>query len=253
MHFFLGGDGVGQTSCFEGDLQIVNDRILARGQGDPSQFRKNCSILPSAAPLSFPSFAFPQVKPSWGRVKQRLSGLPSSDQKESQIRIHMRNLKLLQLKNKQGQGFKVGTHEVTSCSSISRRHIAATNCLACTGEFCHSNLLQKIKSDRTCVTCCRNKILQQRQSFSQNFSSTQKAICSCDVSPQHVAATSRLTCTHGMICSVYRPLCLQCFPLNLRLDTQSRVQANLASRGGGGEEVLREFMGGDVPLGPWNP
>ena len=122
MHFFLGGDGVGQTSCFEGDLQIVNDRILARGQGDPSQFRKNCSILPSAAPLSFPSFAFPQVKPSWGRVKQRLSGLPSSDQKESQIRIHMRNLKLLQLKNKQGQGFKVGTR-----GDKLQQHLATTH------------------------------------------------------------------------------------------------------------------------------
>ena len=29
-------------------------------------------------------------------------------------------------------------------------------------EFCHSNMLKKIKSDRICVTCRGNKILLQR-------------------------------------------------------------------------------------------
>ena len=41
----------------------------------------------------------------------------------------------------------------------------------------------------------------------QNFSSTQEAIGHCDVSPQHVAATSRQTCTHWVICC--RELLLQ--------------------------------------------
>ena len=67
-------------------------------------------------------------------------------------------------------------------------------------EFCRCNMLQKIKSDRICVTCRGNKILLQRQRFSQNFSSTHKVICLHDVSPQHVAATSRQTCADRVIC-----------------------------------------------------
>ena len=88
-------------------------------------------------------------------------------------------------------------------------------------EFCRSNMLQKIKSDRICATCRGDKIPLQRQRFSQNFSSTHKtinliprsftvsvkqseiwvrdyeAICCCDVSPQHVAAT----CNCRRICT----------------------------------------------------
>ena len=67
-------------------------------------------------------------------------------------------------------------------------------------ELCHSNMLQKIKSDRICVTFHSNKILLQRQGLSQNFSSTHEATYCCDVSPQHVAATSCRTGTHGVIC-----------------------------------------------------
>ena len=62
-------------------------------------------------------------------------------------------------------------------------------------EFCRSNMLQKIKSDRICATCRGDKILLQRQRFSQNFCSTHEAICRCDVSPRLVAATCRLVCT----------------------------------------------------------
>lgn len=46
-------------------------------------------ILPSAAPLFFPSFGLPYVNPSDGKVKQRLSGFPSSDymlQLENQLK-----------------------------------------------------------------------------------------------------------------------------------------------------------------------
>ena len=68
-------------------------------------------------------------------------------------------------------------------------------------EFFHSNMLQKLKSDIICVTFCSDKILLQRQRFSQiYFFSTHEVICRCDVSPQHVAATSHQTCTHRVIC-----------------------------------------------------
>ena len=66
-------------------------------------------------------------------------------------------------------------------------------------EFCRSNMLQKFKSNRICANCCGDKILLQRQIFSQKFSSTHEAICRCDVSSGHVCATSRRTCTHGVI------------------------------------------------------
>ena len=36
--------------------------------------------------------------------------------------------------------------------------------------------------------------------FQKKLSSTHEAICRCDVSPHRVAATSRPTCTHGVIC-----------------------------------------------------
>ena len=74
-------------------------------------------------------------------------------------------------------------------------------------EFCRSNMLQKIKLDRICATCHGEKILLQRQRFLQNFSSTHKAICHYNVLPQHVAVTSRQTCTHWVICC--RQLLLQ--------------------------------------------
>ena len=57
-------------------------------------------------------------------------------------------------------------------------------------EFCRRNKTRKIKSDWICATCCGDKILLQRQRFSENFSSTHEAICRRDVSPQHVGATS---------------------------------------------------------------
>ena len=72
-------------------------------------------------------------------------------------------------------------------------------------EFCRSNMSQKIKSDRICVTCYGNNIPLHRQRFSQKFSSTHKVICPCDVSLQRVTMTAttnctRPTCTHGVIC-----------------------------------------------------
>ena len=46
---------------------------------------------------------------------------------------------------------------------------------------------------------CGDKILLWTQRFSQKFSTTHEAICRCDMSPQRVAATSRPTCTQGVI------------------------------------------------------
>ena len=51
-------------------------------------------------------------------------------------------------------------------------------------EFCRSDMLQKIKSDRICATCRGDKPQSQRHD----------AICRCDVSPLLVAATCRLVC-----------------------------------------------------------
>ena len=73
-----------------------------------------------------------------------------------------------------------------------RRQVAATR-LA-------DRSLHVYRSHKFCViwffaTCCCDKILLQRQRFSQKFSSTHEAICGCDVPSQHVASTCRLVCT----------------------------------------------------------
>ena len=62
-------------------------------------------------------------------------------------------------------------------------------------EGCGVNLVSCIQDCKQSV----DKILLRRQRFSQKFSSTHEAICRCDVSPHLVAATSRPTCTHGVI------------------------------------------------------
>ena len=44
------------------------------------------------------------------------------------------------------------------------------------------------------ATCCCDKILLQRQRLHKNYP-LHKAICRCDMSPRHIAATCRLVCT----------------------------------------------------------
>ena len=88
--------------------------------------------------------------------------------------------------------FKAGTHQATSCSNMSWWHVTAkllrvywrifVKIFVTATEFCRSNMLPKIKSDRICETCCGDKILLQRQIFSQNFSGTHEAICCCNLS-----------------------------------------------------------------------
>ena len=48
-------------------------------------------------------------------------------------------------------------------------------------EFCHRNKSNKFSLIWFCETSCRDKILLWRQRFSQKFSSTNKAICPCNV------------------------------------------------------------------------
>ena len=57
-------------------------------------------------------------------------------------------------------------------------------------EFCRRNKTRKIKSDWICATCCGDKILLQRQRFSQNFSSTHEAICRRNMLVQHPVWTT---------------------------------------------------------------
>ena len=68
-----------------------------------------------------------------------------------------------------------------------------------TTEFCCHNK-SRFSLIWFLAPCCSNKILLQRQRFSQKFSSTHEVICRCDMSPHLVAATRRLTCSNGVIC-----------------------------------------------------
>ena len=105
---------------------------------------------------------------------------------------------------KVGIGDKLQQHVATTrCSDKSLRgtgeffvkiFVAAT-------EFCRLNKSHNFSLIWFFATCCSDKILLRRQRVSQKFSNTHEVICRCDVSPQRVAATSRRTCTHGVIWS----------------------------------------------------
>ena len=88
-----------------------------------------------------------------------------------------------------------------ACGDTSQRQIASF----VLEKFCKNLSLQQnfvVATSRTnsvwfhfFATCCCDKILLQRQRFSQKLSSTNEAICRCDVSSRHVSATCRLVCT----------------------------------------------------------
>ena len=116
----------------------------------------------------------------------------------------------------------VCTGPATSCSNTLRRHIASSvlekfvKIFVSATEFCRRDKSHKFCPIWFFATCCCDKILLQRERLSQKLSSTHGAICRCDVSPQHVAATSRRTCTDtgwsvaatcfcNLSASVYRP------------------------------------------------
>ena len=87
----------------------------------------------------------------------------------------------------------------TCCGDTSQRQIAScVNCgnfvkiFVSATKFCRRNKSHKFCLILFFATCCCNKILLQRHRFSQKLSSTHKAICRCDVSSRHVAATSHL-------------------------------------------------------------
>ena len=86
-------------------------------------------------------------------------------------------------------------------------------------EFCRSNMLQKIKSDRICVTCRGNKILLQRQRFFHKISPVHpkwfvSMMCCHNMLQQLVARpvlmewSVAMTCCCNLSPSVYRPLSL---------------------------------------------
>ena len=97
------------------------------------------------------------------------------------------------------------TGPATSCSNTVRRHLASCvldnflKIFDSATEFCRRNKSQKIKSDWICATCCGDKILLQRQRFSQKFSSTHEGISRCNVLPRHVAATCHLVSGGGVL------------------------------------------------------
>ena len=131
---------------------------------------------------------------------------------------------LQQTASKQQQRtLKVGTHLATSCSNTSRRHI--TPCVqvgrlvAATrwGDTSQRQIASCVLENFCENLCLRNKILSLQQvaknqirlnlcdllrrqnsvaatKIFTNFSSTHEAICRCNVSPRHVAATCRLEC-----------------------------------------------------------
>ena len=100
------------------------------------------------------------------------------------------------------------TGRATSCSDKSLRVYwrIFVKIFVSETEFCRYSKSQKIMSDWICATCCGNKILLQLQRFSQKFSSTHGAICRCNVSLRHVAATCRLVCTDLHVVFVQRRL-----------------------------------------------
>ena len=150
-----------------------------------------------APPLAFTflmisPFNWPRVFPGYERNGDACPKITIKSPKETSLEhgpgIHVDISTCKTLSNT----FKAGTHQATSCSNMSWWHVTAkllrvywrifVKIFVTATEFCRSNMLPKIKSDRICETCCGDKILFQRQIFSQNFSSTHEAICCCNLS-----------------------------------------------------------------------
>ena len=94
----------------------------------------------------------------------------------------------------------------TCCDGTSKQQIASCvleyfcENLCSATEFCRSNMLQKIKSDRICVTCRGNKILLQRQRFFHK------------ISPVHPKWFVSMMCCHNMLQQlVARPVPMEWF------------------------------------------
>ena len=156
----------------------------------------------------------------WNRKKhsEDLEGLSESWNhfEKSVLKVWFKYKGRYTLGDRLQQQFTVTDHSVctgpaASCSNMLRRHIAATNrsdkslrvycrnfvkIFVSATEFCRCDKPHKFCLIWFFATCCCDKILLQRQRFSQKFSSTHEAICRCDVSQWHVAATCRLVCTN---------------------------------------------------------
>ena len=98
------------------------------------------------------------------------------------------------------------------------QHVATTHC---SNKSLHAYWIIFMKIFFSATEFCRRKKLHKfslimifcnllwRQRFLQKFSCTHKVICRCDVSLQHVAATSHATCTRA------RVICHLCVLLQL--------------------------------------
>ena len=88
------------------------------------------------------------------------------------------------------------------------QHVATTHC---SNKSLHAYWIIFMKIFFSATEFCRRKKLHKfslimifcnllwRQRFLQKFSRTHKVICRCDVSLQHVAATSHATCTRARV------------------------------------------------------
>ena len=89
----------------------------------------------------------------------------------------------------------------TRCGDTPQRQIASCVLENFCENLCLRNKilsLQQVAKNQIRLNLCdllRRQILLQRQRFSQKFSCTYEAICRCNMSPRHVAATCRLVCT----------------------------------------------------------
>ena len=129
--------------------------------------------------------------------KKYLPIFPSQNHLHGKFQIHKKYL-IIRVTQSHFYGFRCNLRSVHTRRQVAAtRHVAVTNRFVCTREFLdflQQNFVAATsckKSNQTvfCVTCRGDKILLQIQRFSQNFSSTLEAICCCEVSPQHVAAT----------------------------------------------------------------
>ena len=97
--------------------------------------------------------------------------------------------------------YSMCTGRATSCSNKVRRQIASCVLENFSKNLCLRNKilsLQQVAKNQIRLNLC--DLLRRQNSVAatkifRNFSSTHEAICRCNVSPRHVAATCRLVCT----------------------------------------------------------
>ena len=153
----------------------------------PHQSMSCCNILWRLAPV--------QKKKKTDQQKQKPFLLSRSVHTRRQVAATRRSDRSLHVYRSgdelQQQGEATRRSEKSLCVCW---RIFVKNIFVSATEFCRFKESQKVKSDWIFATCCGDKILLQQKIFTK-FSSTHEAICGCNLSPRHVAATYRLVCT----------------------------------------------------------